>query len=117
MDLKNAIEKYAEWKTKFRLVIKRRESMDSVTIAKDNCCELGKWLYGEGKLNFGHMTAHHECIANHAKFHVEAGKIASTINARDFKRAAGMLDIGTLYAAASSAVGISIMKLKKEIVG
>ena len=25
------------------------ETMDVGTLAKDNCCELGKWLHGEAK--------------------------------------------------------------------
>lgn len=117
MDLNQAIEKHAEWKTKFRLAIKKQESMDSVNIGKDHCCELGKWLHGEGKSSFGHLLSHHELLANHARFHVEAGKIASAINAKEYTKAERMLDAGTTYAAPSSAVGVSIMKLKKEIIG
>lgn len=114
MDLNSAIEKHAEWKMKFRSAISKKETMDAATIAKDNCCELGKWLYGEGKIKFSRMSSHAECVQKHAVFHSEAGKIASAINAKKYTEAEAMLNTGTAYAAASSAVGVAIMHLRKE---
>ena len=114
MDLNQAIEKHAEWKTKFRRAITAQEAMDADTISKDNCCELGKWLYGEAKTKFGKHGAHAECVTKHAAFHAEAGKVARTINSKKFTEAEAMLNSGTPYANASSAVGLAIMRLKKE---
>jgi len=114
MDLNNAVAKHAEWKTKFRMAISKNETMDASTIAKDNCCELGKWLHGEGKNKFGHLSTLSDCLAKHSSFHIEAGKIANAINAKKYTEAEAMLNAGTTYAAASSAVGVSIMKLQKE---
>lgn len=48
MNLDESIQKHAEWKLKFRSAISRKEQMDAETIGKDNCCQLGVWLYGEG---------------------------------------------------------------------
>ena len=115
MDLTNAVGKHSEWKTKFRVAISKQENMDAATIGKDNCCELGKWLHGEGKSKFGHLASHGDCILRHAAFHVEAGKVANAINAKKFTEAEAMINSGTTYASASSAVGVSIMKLQKEI--
>ncbi len=47
MDLDQAVAKHAEWKVKFRKAISAKEQLDTASIAKDNCCELGKWLHGE----------------------------------------------------------------------
>lgn len=114
MDLNSAIQKHAEWKTKFRSAISKQEQMDAATIAKDNCCELGKWLHGDAKTQFGRLASHAECIQKHAAFHVEAGKVASVINAKKFSEAEAMLNAGTAYTASSSVVGVAIMHLKKE---
>lgn len=114
MDLASAIEKHAEWKTKFRSAISKQEKMDDVTISKDNCCELGKWLYGESKYKFSKFQSHADCVAKHAAFHIEAGKVAKTINAGKYTEAEAMLATGKNYANASSAVGVAIMRLKKE---
>lgn len=114
MDLSKAIEKHSEWKVKFRSAISKQEILDAETVSKDDCCELGKWLHGESKLKFGKFTSYMDCVAKHAIFHVEAGKVARTINSRKYAEAEAMLNAGTPYSTASSAVGIAISRLKKE---
>ncbi|CAG4882719.1 Chemotaxis protein [Georgfuchsia toluolica] len=114
MDLDQAVTKHAEWKMKFRAAITKQETMDVATISKDNCCELGKWLHGEAKAKYGKLGSHSECVGKHATFHVEAGKVAIAINLKKYKEASAMLDVGTPYAAASSAVAVAIMHLKKK---
>jgi hypothetical protein len=114
IDLNQAIERHAEWKVKFRKAITDKETMDADTIAKDNCCELGKWLHGDAKKKYGHLASHADCVKKHAAFHTEANKVAKTINAKNFTEATGMIETNTPYAAASNAVAVAIMKLKKE---
>jgi len=115
MDLNIAIQKHAEWKTKFRSAMMKHEQMDVATISKDNCCDLGKWLHGEANDQFGQLASHAECIKKHAEFHVEAGKVALAINSKNYTQAEAMLNTGSTYANASSAVGGAIMRLKKEM--
>lgn len=114
MDLNEAVGKHAEWKLKFRKAIAEHATMDAETIAKDNCCELGKWLHGEAKAKLGNFSSYAECIAKHAAFHTEAGKVAKAINAKSYIEAESMISSDTAYLAASSAVGLAIMHLKKE---
>lgn len=114
MDLSQAMEKHGEWKTKFRVAISKKESMDAATISKDNCCELGKWLHGESRAKLGALASHAECVKKHAAFHVEAGKVAQMINAKNYDAAGRMLGLGTPYTDASSNVGVAILRLKKE---
>lgn len=114
MDLNNAIGKHAEWKIKLRSAISRQETMDVDTISKDNCCELGKWLYGDAKANFSQLKSYTECVSRHADFHVEAGKVAAIINAGNYTEAEAMLGADSKYTEASNAVASAIMHLKKE---
>lgn len=114
MDLDQAITKHAEWKTKFRTAITKQEALDAATISKDNCCEIGKWLHGEAAAKYSKLPSLKDCISKHAVFHAEAGKVAQAINAKKYKEATAMIDNGTPYAAASSAVAVAIMHLKKE---
>ena len=114
MDLNQAIDKHAEWKLKFRTAISKQETMDAETIAKDNCCQLGIWLHGEAKLNLSNLQSYIQCVDKHAAFHVEAGKVAQAVNAKNFVEAEAMLAASTPYSQASSAVGVAIMRLKKE---
>ncbi|NOT98531.1 MAG: CZB domain-containing protein [Sideroxydans sp.] len=114
MDLDLAIQSHSGWKIKFRTAISKKEVMDAMTIAKDNCCELGKWLHGEGKAQLGSLNCYADCVAKHAAFHIEAGKVANMINAKKFNDAQTMIDANTPYAKASLAAINAIMKLKLE---
>jgi methyl-accepting chemotaxis protein len=115
MDLDQAVQKHAEWKVKFRTAISKREKLDAASIAKDNACDVGKWLHGDAKSQYAGFNSLKECLAKHAAFHAEAGKVALAINAKKYSEAETMLAAGTPFAAASNAVGVAIIQLKKEI--
>lgn len=114
MDLDSAIQKHGEWKTKFRSAISRQETVDADTVAKDNCCDLGKWLYGEAKTKYSNLSSYKDCVARHTSFHSEAGKVATLINRKKFTEAEVALGVGSKYLSASSDVAVAIMRLKKE---
>ena len=114
MDLSKAIEKHSEWKIKFRTAISAHETMDAATIGRDDACELGKWLHGDGKREHGTLASHRDCVAKHAQFHREAGKVAQLINAQKFDEATTALGAATPYGQASSAVGVAILAFKRE---
>jgi Chemoreceptor zinc-binding domain len=115
MDLDTAIEKHAEWKLKFRSAISKREQLDATAIAKDDRCELGRWLHGEAKQLLGKRPSYSACLNKHAAFHSEAAKVAELINAGRYEEAERMLSSGTPYMLASSSVGVAIMNLKLEL--
>ena len=115
MNLDEAIQKHAEWKLKFRSAISKKEQMDAETICKDNCCQLGQWLYGEGKAKYGAKTEFTTVVERHKAFHVEAGKVARLINSKQYEQAEKELGSGTAYSQASSAVGTAIIQLKRYV--
>ncbi len=116
IDLDMALVKHSEWKIKFRAAIKSHELMDDKTISKDNCCEFGKWLYGDGNSQLGHLKSFSECVSKHSDFHVEAGKVAVMINLKKFGDAEAMLtDSESAFVSASTSVGVAIMRLRKDI--
>lgn len=115
MDLSNAIQKHAEWKFKFRNALNANETLDAGAISKDNNCDLGKWLHGEARTLYWKSAAYAKCTADHAAFHVEAGKVAAAINAKKKGDAERLMSIGSAFAEASMRVGISIVELKNEI--
>ncbi|MFY9329559.1 MAG: CZB domain-containing protein [Georgfuchsia sp.] len=114
MDLDQAVTRHAEWKMRFRTAISNQETLDAETITKDNCCEIGKWLHGDAAAKYEKLDSLKDCVSKHAAFHAEAGKVAKMINAKQYKEAAAMIDPGTPYSSASSAVAVAIMHLKKE---
>jgi len=114
MNLNQAISKHIEWKVKFFTAILRHETMDTETISKDNCCELGKWLHEDGKAQFGNLASYAICLDKHATFHKEAGKIAIKINEKKFNDAEAMLNAGQPYTTSSNNLSLAIKNLEKE---
>jgi len=113
MDLDAAVGAHTQWKIKFRTAIDRKEQLDAATIGKDNCCELGKWLHGEGKVELGAKPEFTALISKHKDFHTEAGKVAVSINAGKYDTAGKMIEAASAFGAASGAVGLAIGALKK----
>ncbi|QFY44214.1 chemotaxis protein [Candidatus Methylospira mobilis] len=114
MNLDEALHKHAEWKTKLRTAIFKKEAVDASTIAKDNCCDLGRWLYGEAYKSYGDLGTYKICVQKHANFHSEAGKIAFLINDKKYDEADLALAAHSPYAQASNEVATAIVRLRKE---
>jgi len=114
MNLDEAIKAHGEWKLKLRAAISSQAQVDAQAIAADNVCPFGQWLHGPARSQYGHLKSYASCVERHQHFHLEAGKVATAINAGKYQEAIAMLDGGTPYASASSAVGGSILGLGKE---
>ena len=114
MNLDNAVQTHALWKTKLRAAISKHEQLDLVTLSRDDCCELGLWLHGEGKTSYGRLASHADCVHKHVVFHSEVTRVAKAVNAKLFDSAEDMLSAGTPYAKASSALSVSFLQLRKE---
>jgi methyl-accepting chemotaxis protein len=112
MDLNQAIQKHAQWKFKFAAALRTNEPLDAATISKDNCCEFGTWLHGEAKFQFQKLPSYASCVAHHAEFHKEAGKIATVINAKKMAEAERMMAAGSPFSETSKKVGVAIIELK-----
>lgn len=116
MNLDDAIKAHGEWKIKLRMAMVKKERLDAATIARDDCCALGKWLHGDAKSRYGSLPAYRDCVTKHAAFHRQAGGVAQAINNGDYAGAERMLEGSTPYWAASNAVGSAILGLKKAAV-
>ncbi|MBX3609677.1 MAG: CZB domain-containing protein [Hydrogenophaga sp.] len=114
MDLESSVAKHGEWKMKLRGAINRQETLDATSIGSDHRCELGQWLHGDARKQYGSLKSYATCVARHAEFHAEAGKVAKAINAKRFGEAETMIGAGSAYAQASSAASVAILALKKE---
>lgn len=115
MNFDNAVEAHLAWKIKFRVAMQNRQQLDEATIGRDDCCDLGKWLHGEGAVRHGGLPSHAPCLQRHAEFHREAAQVAHTINRGDFARAEALLGPTSSYSGASGAVVLMLGKLRREI--
>lgn len=114
MDFEQARKKHAEWRVKLRGAITKKETLDVTTIAKDNQCDLGKWLYGEARQRLHCSPLYNECVTKHAHFHMEAGKVAKVINDGHYDQAHSMLGVGSGFSSASAAIVNALDALERE---
>jgi hypothetical protein len=75
MNAETAIKAHVQWKAKLRAYLQApNKSLNPVEIEKDNNCELGKWLHGEGARHAGKQT-YKDLVVEHAKFHKAAADV------------------------------------------
>jgi len=112
MDLKEAIRAHEEWRQKFRCALIKRETLDAATIGMDNCCDLGRWLYGDAKTQLGKLASYGDTVAKHKVFHREAGRVANAISGNQHVEAEKLLADGSAFSEASNAVVMAIIQLE-----
>jgi hypothetical protein len=114
MNFDEARDKHAQWRFKFRGAITQKETMDAAAIAKDDRCDLGKWLHGDAKGKYSRLTSYADCVKKHAHFHLAASEVAKKINARQFDEARALLAMGTDFSLASAAIVSALNALEQE---
>lgn len=112
MNFDDAISAHIKWKVRLGKFIDgtSRETLKSETVCKDNLCDLGKWIYGEGAaLNANPHYA--DLVAKHANFHRCAGDVIKRVEDNDKAGAKSLLS-GHFVVASKETVA-AIMELKK----
>lgn len=113
MVLDNAILAHHVWKNKLKAAIASKSVVDAETFARDDCCEIGQWLYGEGGSIYRKAPEFTALLERHKVFHLEAGKVAQQINGKNFVGASRMIESGTPFGTASLAVAEALVALKR----
>jgi methyl-accepting chemotaxis protein len=111
--LDNAILAHHVWKSKLKAAISSKSQVDATSFGRDDCCEIGQWLYGEGAVRYGSKPEFVALVQKHKSFHLEAGKVATEINAQKYAQASRMIESGTAFASASLAVAQAVEALKR----
>lgn len=113
MNFDDAIAAHIKWKVRLTQFIDGTgtEKLSSATICKDNLCDLGKWIYGEGA-KFKAAPHYQDLVKKHATFHVCAAEVAKKVESGD--KAGAKSALGGPFAGASKDTVAAIMVLKKE---
>jgi len=115
IDLDNAIAVHTDWRSKLHTAAARHEQLDTNSISRDDCCELGKWLHGPGGAKFGSRPTFVKLIGEHKTFHQEAAKVAKVASSGDSAQVEKMMESGTPFSQATNEVGRLIVQLKGEL--
>ena len=111
--LNAAITSHARWKGQLREAIDRGQLPDPSSVRADDRCDLGKWIYGEGKA-YQTASEYQDLKILHAQFHETAASVVEIIISDDKANARAELESGAL-AAASMKVINAISKVQKLV--
>ncbi|WP_170211616.1 methyl-accepting chemotaxis protein [Rhodoferax bucti] len=103
IDVDTIIDAHRQWKVKLRDAIESGAPVDVGTLSRDDCCALGKWIYGDGQ-RLGNRASFTELIQRHAHFHRIAGQVGTLINEKRLADAEDALAPGTPFSSATAAV-------------
>lgn len=112
MNFDDAIAAHIKWKVLLTQFIdgSSTEKLSSATACKDNLCNLGKWIYGEGTKYKG-MTQYQDLVKKHAGFHLRASEVVAQVEHQNPNAARTLL--GGAFSAASRETVTAIMELRK----
>jgi methyl-accepting chemotaxis protein len=114
LDVDAIIDGHRQWKVKLRDAIETHATVDTATLSRDDCCALGKWLYGEGGQRFGHSANFTQLIDRHKTFHRVAGQVGELVNQKRYVEAEGAMAPGTPFATATREV-VQVLSAAKRM--
>lgn len=115
MNFDNIIIAHSAWKIRIKSAINTGEKLDAAVVSKDNACDLGKWIYGEGA-RYNNLPEFQTLKQKHAQFHQAAGETIRKAAVLPKSEALKLLDFGSQYSQISSQCtnAISVLKSKVE---
>lgn len=116
LNFKTALESHLGWKVRLMNVIDgtSEETIDPRIVSCDDQCTLGKWLHGEGAIQFGEQVGFQNVVTAHAHFHRCAGHALEL--ALDGKNQEAAAEVsGGAFAKASLEVSRYLMRLWRDL--
>lgn len=114
MNLKDAIDAHSKWKVRLRMFLSGTgEKLDPAVVERDNQCDLGKWIHGEGARH-GASADYQKLRTEHALFHRCAAKVVRTAMAGKKAEAGAMLTEAGEFTQTSQKTVIAIQALARS---
>ncbi|CAO5679748.1 MAG: hypothetical protein HEEMFOPI_01334 [Holosporales bacterium] len=117
MNIDEAVKAHSDWKMKLQRFLRNPDgSVDAQTVAKDNACPLGKWIYLGNDLKLKKFPELNELIKEHRRFHIAAADIINKKNRGESITEDIALGSSSEFSKASQNVIGLLMKLKRHMV-
>ncbi len=113
--LEAALHSHQQWKDRLRRAVRNRELIDTSSIRRDDCCDLGKWLYAGSQQHYWGKPEFQSLLLHHREFHMLTGAVADVINQQQYELAEAYLSNDTQLAQSSSEVGGAIRRLEAAL--
>ncbi len=114
MDFDIPLRAHAEWLVALRLYIDGVGDLDFDASGRDDRCELGHWIYGEGAC-LAHCPEYVEARDVHATFHRHAAYVVELVRSGRQQAAEAQLDPDGELRALSNALVRAFAKLGRRI--
>jgi methyl-accepting chemotaxis protein len=114
MDFNEAIKAHTFWKVTLRWMINGQRPVDGEKLGRDNDCELGHWIHGDGAA-YKSFSSYQTLVSEHAGFHAIAGAVARCIATGDSEVAMQMMADGGEFSLASARTIEAIRRLQGEV--
>lgn len=111
--LDKAFMAHAGVKNRLKNAIRGEESIDPAVIHRDDVCEVGKWIHGEGGRKFAANPLFSDFKKVHAEFHQCAYDVMLLYKGGRLKEANANIDSGP-FETKSQQIGSCIMRMKKD---
>ena len=94
LDIDAAIAGHEKYRLRLQDMVTGRsqEVMRPERICHDDRCDLGRWLYGTGRLRLGHYPAFGMLVARHKYFHQQAAEVVTLFQAGEQQKAVQLLN-------------------------
>lgn len=115
LDIDTAIAAHENWKLRLQNYLdgKSSEDLKPEVVCLDDRCDLGKWLYGPGKMRLGAYPAFSILVSRHQFFHEQASAVVALTQAGEKDKASQTL--AGSYRYASSQVVLLLKELKRGL--
>lgn len=115
MDFDEAIRAHSSWKMKLSNYIRKPDkSIKAEEVTQDNKCDLGKWIYGEGK-KYESFSEFGILKSEHAKFHKCAADVVKKADLGQSVSEDVQLGGNSDFSKASNAVVSALMAMRRKI--
>lgn len=114
MNFDDAIKAHAAWKLKLSGYLSKPDgSIKATEVELDNRCDLGKWIYGDGKKHAS-LAEYSTLKSEHAVFHKAAAEVVRKADAGQNTSEEVALGGASPFSKASQAVVAAIMAIKSK---
>lgn len=111
LNLEQVLDAHHLWKDRLKGVLNGSsdERLEIKTVSEDCHCVLGKWIYSDGKKNYGHLQEYESARQAHAEFHECAGQVLTAHELGDATQAETLLK--TKFRTASNLNQMELIRL------
>jgi hypothetical protein len=114
MDFDGAIVAHTAWKNRLKAYFEKHDgSLSAAVVDLDEKCELGRWIYGEGK-QWSQKPAFRELKNLHSQFHLAAAALVRKVNSGQAVDDELLVGSGSEFSKCTSAVVKALVKLRDE---